>query len=90
MVAELFRLPDKLRNAIYTLVHTSKGYIHVSLNSNEPFSLRVRDSPGSQVLHSFKHLCSINNQIRQEARRFFFNADIFDCEVRARNANISL
>jgi hypothetical protein len=62
VVAEPFRLPGELRNNIYTLVLNSEGSIHVFLNSNEPFSLRARDSHGNKVLHSLEHLRSINDQ----------------------------
>ena len=81
VVADFDRLPGELRNEIYKLVLTSKSPIQVSLNSNTPFSLRARDPHSTQVLHSLEHLCSINDQIRQEARSFLFNESMFDCEV---------
>jgi hypothetical protein len=46
VVAEFDTLPGELRNEIYTLVLTSKDPIYISLNSNEPFSLRARDPHG--------------------------------------------
>ena len=88
VVADFDRLPGELRNEIYTLVFTSKDPIQLSLNSNEPFSLRARDPHVNQVLHSLEHLCSINDQIRQGARSFFFNENVFDCEVCAEETQI--